>query len=659
MAKKKNQTQQYEEFDAFIFDNEDTISSTKQEPVATKPVNKTPIEDGQRTLKDMIAPSTIILPEMDRIKVGEKCIRNYVLQGYPKNVWVTWLDELYNYDGDMDTQILVQPADDRKAIEELTANITKYEAQLEVETNKGNITNLTVLRTKVQELYEERQKLEQNYESLYHVNITANLICDNESDLNKEAQILENTIKGKRMSFIPTYLNMDNGYKSTLPFAKDFLKDKMRNLNSSAVAAMFPFYNSEICHPNGIFIGVNMSTGTPMYINFHDEKVKKNTNISVLGRAGSGKSFFVSLLTMRSLLKGLRTAIVDPEGEYAKITEQMGGINLKISPTSAFKLNVCDIEDEDELDGNDRPTGRRIVDINAKIVDLMGLFAVMTADRNQGLTKVQDSIISRALQEMYHNFGITSDPSSLYEYGDSFDVITNELYSTGRKKVMPTISDCRDILAKYAERPENAEIIPVVKALDMYVKGGVFGMFDCQSTNTLEEFGTCPIINFDVSQLEEDTLRPIGMYIAMSWIWDKFVKKQSLDVVKRVICDEAWMLTSKNMRGHEYTGAFLERCARRIRKRNGGLLVASQQFMEFTDSAQGLAVLNNTAIRFFLRPSETDIDAIQEKFKLSDGEREFLSTANIGETLIKLDNGDSAIAYVHAFPYEARLISLK
>lgn len=640
--------------DEFVFDDEDIVL-TPSTPVNVKKEIEEPIAHGQRTLKDLIAPGCVVLPSIDKIQVGDKYIRNYVLQGYPKTIHVRWLDELYNYDGNMDTQILVQPADDRKAIEELTTNIVKYEAQLEVERRKGNITNLTMLEAKCRELYAEREKLEQNYESLFHVNVMSNLISESEVELNKESQILEATLKGKRMNFVPTYLNMDNGYKSTLPFAKDFTGDKMRNLNSGAVCAMFPFYNSEICHPNGVFIGINLSTGTPMYLDFYDKKIMKNTNIAVLGSSGSGKSFFVNLFTLRSALKGIRTAIVDPEGDYVSVVESVGGINLKISPDVPFIMNVCEIDEEEELTDDGRATGRKFVDINSKIVDLMGLLAVMTGDEN-GLSKVQDAIISKALQQMYHNFGFTSDPASLYESEDSFDVNSGAIYLEGKKKKMPTLTDCRNILAEFAQRPENAEIIPVVKAMDMYVRGGVFGMFDCDSSYELDEYLNTPIINFDVSQLEEGTLRPIGMYVAMSWIWDKFVKKQSNQIKKRVICDEAWMLTSKSMKGHQYTGAFLERCARRIRKRNGGLLVASQQFVEFTNSEQGLAVLNNTATKFFLKPSETDIDAMQEKFKLSGGEKEFLLTADIGYTLIKSNDGDSSIAYVYAFDYEKNII---
>ena len=144
------------------------------------------------------------------------------------------------------------------------------------------------------------------------------------------------------------------------------------------------------------------------------------------------------------------------------------------------------------------------------------------------------------------------------------------------------------------------------------------------------------------------------MYIAMSYIWDKIIIR-NYDIKKRVIVDEAWMFLNQNYAGHEYTSTFLEKCARRIRKRNAGLCVASQNFVEFTACSQGQAVLNNSAVKIFLKQSETDIDALQDKFKISDGEKNFLVQAKTGEILIKTDS-DSAVCNVIPFPLEKKII---
>lgn len=613
------------------------------------------LEPYARTVKDLFAPFGISMPEKDadHIVINNKYVRSFVMQGYPSIVGMKWLDSIFNYNGNIDTAIYVEPADDRQAQMELTKKITQYQAQLAIEIDKGRVTHNTELQNKIDALYAERAKLEQNRESIYHIAISSNLICDTKKDLDREAQILDNTLSGKRISYMPMYLRMDEGFKNALPLANIYTKDKLRNANTGALGACFPFYNSELSHETGVYIGTNMSTRTPMFIDFYDKNKLANTNISVFGKAGSGKSFFVSLLTMRSALKGIRTVIIDPEDEYRGITRALHGVYIDISPESKHKMNPFDIEEEDELDDKDRSTGRKVVRVNEKISDVLNLITVMA----QGLDAEQISLISQILQKVYTKFGINSNPTSLYYSQDYYDEETGIFYSAGKKKKMPTFSDFMNELKTYVKSSEGTVLASTYNALKRFQKGGIHDMFDCQSTINSEEMNTALIVTFNVKQLEENVLRPLGMYVALSWTWEKFGKKNR-NVKKRIVCDEAWMLVNVNMAGYKYTAKFLETSARRIRKRNGGLLVASQNFIEFANSNEGMAVLTNTAVRIFLQQSTTDIDALQEKFKLSDGERSFLLTASTGQILLKTET-DSCLAVVRATPFEADAITGK
>lgn len=607
---------------------------------------KSVLAPGSRKPKDFIAPPSIDRSREDCLKIGNKYCRSFVVNGFPSIVQVGWLDDLFNSEGDMDTAIYVQPADDREAIDELTAKITQFEAQLDIEMKRGNIRNITKLQATIEQLYDQRRKLEQNYENLFYIHIVSNLYENSLESLDKQTQKLTNRLKGRKIDLSPMYLRQEDAYKSGLPFGVNFIKDKMRNFNSGALTACFPFYNSEVSHKNGVFIGINLSTMTPVLIDFYDRSILNNSNASVFGQAGSGKTFFVSLLTLRSALKGVRTVIIDPEGEYRKLTQALGGAYIKLSPESKTYINPFDIEEE--LDPDE---GVRKVDIKTKVSDLLNLIVVMVG----GVDSEQRSIVSSILTDLYNkDFGITEDPESLYEDDLLFDDERDELGYRVRK-TMPTLSDLHAKLEAYAQEANNENIMRLANTLKMFVKGGIYDLFDHQTSPELKEFSNAPIVSFDVSQLEEGTLRPIGMYVALSWTWEKFVKKNR-HIKKRIVCDEAWMLVNKNMAGSAYTATFLENCARRIRKRNGGLLVASQNFVEFADNPQGKAVLTNTICNIFLRQNSTDIDAVQETFKLSEGEKIFLSTAKRGEMLIKM-NEESSVAFALAFPYEAELIT--
>lgn len=604
---------------------------------------------GVPTIKDLMAPPSMDRSASDHLVIGNKYVRNFIIAGYPKMIAVGWADAIYNYDGDLDLALHVTPMDERNALDELTNKITQFEAQLATEQEKGSNRNITRLQSQIQELYAERQKVEQNYISIYGIQMIMNLYCDSLDQLNKETQLLDNSLKGRKIKLMPTYLQMDKGYKSALPFGKSWLPKNYRNFSSEGLTACFPFYNAEISHATGVFLGVNLQTATPIYIDFYDRKVLNNGNMTVFGCAGSGKTFLVSLLTMRSALKQIRTVIIDPEGEYRTITESLGGSVIVIAPDSNAFVNPFDIEEEDEVDDEGIPTGSKIVKINEKVADLLNLIGVMAGS----IDNEQRSLISYVISELYSDFGFTEDPRSLYE-DEVLLQSGNEFVHHGRKKTMPTFSDFHKKLEEISKLDSNKCLTNVTNALKMYKKGGVYGMFDTQTSPSLQNFKEAPVVTFDVSQLEEGVLRPIGMFIALNWAWEKFAKK-NIKQKKRILCDEAWMLTNKNMAGHEFTAQFLETTSRRIRKRNGGLLVASQNFKEFSDNPQGQAVLTNATVNIFLKQNSTDIDDVQSVFKLSDGEKNFLATAKKGHFLLKMGQ-ESTVGFAKSFEYEKFLI---
>ncbi len=614
----------------------------------TEKKNLHPLANGIPNLHDLMAPPAFDRSAPDHIVVGNKFARNFIVAGFPKLISVGWADNIYNYDGDLDLALHVTPMDERDAIEELTQKITQFQAQLETEVEKGSNRNITRLQQQIADLVEERKKAEQNYISLFGIQMTMNLYCNSVEQLNKDSQLLETALRGKKIKLMPTYLRQDQGYKSALPYGHSWMPKNYRNFSSEGLTACFPFYNSEISHPSGVFVGVNTQTKTPIYVDFYNRKLLDSGNTTVFGMTGSGKSFFVSLLTMRSALLGIRTAIVDPEGEYRPLTEALGGVNIEIRPGGLIP-NPFDLQEEDELDANDVPTGRKIVRIQDKVIDLMNLIGVMCGK----LENEQKSLLSHVIDLTYREFGMTEDPQSLYE--NAVTVNDNgELVHAGRKKLMPTFSDFHERLVRISQNAGNESLIPVANTLKMFTKTGVFGMFDVQTAPELEHMKDAPIVNFDVSFLNDDTLRPIGMYIALSWCNEKFAK-QDLSIRKRIVCDEAWMLVKKSMPGSEYTSHFLETVARRIRKRNGTLLVASQNFKEFIESPQGEAVLFNTHVNIFLKQNATDLDAVQAKFKLSNGERDYLSSPKKGHFLLKMAN-ESTVGYAYPFEFEKRLI---
>ena len=174
----------------------------------------------------------------------------------------------------------------------------------------------------------------------------------------------------------------------------------------------------------------------------------------------------------------------------------------------------------------------------------------------------------------------------------------------------------------------------LVKVMRQYVReyNGPMSYFDGQSTFDLLD-GT-QFINMDISQLEERFARPLAQQILLSWIWEKYVKKNSEDkskAGKKRVVDEAWMLLP-----FPEAVDFLNKMARRARKRNVSLAVVSQRFQDFYEKSEVQAVLTSSDTKLFLSQDKSEIQYIQEVFKLSEGEASFLTTCARGEGLFKV-----------------------
>ena len=323
---------------------------------------------------------------------------------------------------------------------------------------------------------------------------------------------------------------------------------KSHTFDRRSMATVFPFVTSEVGHDTGIPLGFNRQTGTPiLFDNFHSSLT--NYNMVIFAKSGAGKSVTMKTLISRSsILMDIESLALDAEGEYTIVAESLGGINVVISPNSSTIINLFDIETEktrDEITGRER----LVLNVENKVEDVTQSLLTMArgSTRSTEVNELTKQIIAESVAEEYAALGITSDPNSLYEATESFNR-GQKLYRD--KKKMPTIGSWYRRLQRKAQSNTNDDYrfhySYLLKVMKQYIReyNGQMAYFDGQST--FELLDGAPFINLDISQLEEKFARPLAQQILLTWIWEKYVKKNSEDrkkaTKKRVIVDEAWML---------------------------------------------------------------------------------------------------------------------
>ena len=435
----------------------------------------------------------------------------------------------------------------------------------------------------------------------------------------------------------------EEAFQTNMPLMEKKIT-KSHTFDRNSMGTVFPFTTSEIGHPTGVPLGFNKQTGTPiLFDNFHSSLT--NYNMVIFAKSGAGKSVTMKTLVSRSsVLMGIESLALDAEGEYTIVAESLGGINVVISPTSKTVINIFDVETEtikDEITGKER----MVLSIENKVEDVtQGLLTMAKGStRSTEVNELTKQIIAETVAEEYAALGINSNPSSLYEQ-DTTGIIKGDMLSKQKKK-MPTIGSWYRRLQVKAKDNKNVDYqyhySYLLKVMKQYIReyDGQMAYFDGQST--FELLDGAPFINLDISQLEERFARPLAQQILLSWIWEKFVKKNSEDrekaAKKRVLVDEAWMLLP-----YPEAVDFLNKMARRARKRNVSLAIISQRFQDFYEKPEAQAVLTSSDTKLFLAQDKSEIQYLKEVFKLSEGEANFLVTCQRGEGLLKVGS-DTAI----------------
>jgi len=525
----------------------------------------------------MVAPSFIEV-DFNHLKIDEKYYRTYFVVGYPRYVSANWLYSLITFDHPLYISMYIYPTEAKVVLEDLRRKIAEMEATIENDIKAGRVVDPTV-QVALDDALALQAELAKGAERFFQFGLYITVPADTLEELTQVSKQVDSTLSSLLIIAKPATLEMEEGFKSTLPMFYDKLA-VWRNMDTTSLAMTFPFSTASLTRNEGILYGINQHDGSLIVF---DRFTLENANSVILGKSGGGKSFFVKLEALRLLMMGVDVLIVDPENEYKKLCESVGGEFVIFSTTSQYRINPFDLATM-----NPEPD-----ELSNKILDLHSLMKVIMGD----LTPSQDALLDRALVLTYREKGITQEPETF-------------------KNEPPLLEDLYKVLIGM-ETPEAREL---GDRLEKFVKGSAAGVFNQKSNFDIKN----PFTVFGIRDLEEN-LRPVAMYIVLDYIWNRIRK----DKKKRVlIVDEAWYLIK-----HKDSGAYLYSFAKRARKYQLGLTTITQDVEDFLATDEGKAIITNSSLQIILKQSTAAVEEITKTFYLTGGEKHFLLSAGVGEGL--------------------------
>jgi conjugal transfer ATP-binding protein TraC len=528
------------------------------------------------SLIDAIAPQSIE-EDFDYIKVNDVYFRTIFVGGYPRFVAPGWLEPVVNFDSSLDISFYVYPVDGKSVLDDLRRKIAEMEAELSTDIERGKIVDPST-QAKLEDARSLQEQLVKGIERFYEFSFYITIPANSVEELNQVTKQIESQLGSLLVVSKHALLDMEEGFLSTAPFGIDRLSIT-RNMDTTSVATTFPLTSTELSSDRGVLYGINSQNES--FIIF-DRFSLENGNMVIFATSGAGKSYFVKLEALRSLMTGTESIVIDPESEYKSLAQAVGGEYITFSFNSPAKINPFDLAQIREEGENQ---------LGLKILSLHSLMKVIMG----AITPTQEALLDRALVMTYRAKGITMDPGTQGKEPP----LMEDLYKT---LIGMEVPDALDLAAR----------------IEKFVKGSFVGIFDKQTNINI----TNPFTVFSVKDLQ-DALRPIAMFIILDYIWTR-VKK---DMKKRIlIVDEAW-----HMMRYPDTAQFLWSVVKRARKYFLGLTTITQDVEDFLGQDIGKAIVTNSALQILLKQSPAAIDRIGEVFYLSQGEKQLLLAANVGE----------------------------
>ncbi len=572
---------------------------------------------GVTALRDFIAPSSLIY-NAGYFQLGTRFARSFYVYGYPRQLYTGWLSPIINLDEVIDISMFVYPVESQVVLENLRRKVTQLEAGRMIDVEKGKVRD-PGKEAAIQDAEELRDKLQVGEERFFRFGFYFTLYASSLQELEFVQRKVESILGQQLVYSKPSSSQMEQGFNSTVPQLVDQLQVR-RNMNTGALSTSFPFTSADLTQENGILYGINMhNSGLVIF----DRYSLENANMVVFAKSGAGKSFTVKLEALRSMMMGTEIMIIDPENEYQRMSDAVGGSYIRLSLNSVTRINPFDLPKVIDSEDADNALRTNLITLHGLLRLMMGGAQAQMAGNNASLfapalSPVEEADLDQALIDTYAKAGITNDP------------LTHNV-------TPPTIGDLYDtLLHMQGTGPQLAQ------RLRKYTTGTFAGIFSQQSNVDINN----SMVVFNIRDLE-DELRPVAMYIVLNYIWNK----TKSDKRKRMlIIEEAWQLMK-----YEDSANFMFSLAKRARKYNLSLTTVTQDVEDFMGSRMGRAIVANASMQILLKQSTSAVDVLAEVFKLTSEEKKRLSNFPVGQGLFFAGQNHVHVQ-IAASPTEASLI---
>ncbi len=571
-----------------------------------------------------------------RYFIDDNCYRCFNLVDYPLQVGNAWGAQFFLLDR---TKVVMKfnPIAKTDSERQIDRAIMEMETKLY---KAGRSSTQIELQTHVQTLRDLLQSLKNNNQQLFNVNTF--LVA--EDAVKKDVRAM---LKQQGFKYSELFSRQIDGFVSSNISRKDSVKSSLRGIPTSTLAATFPFISNSLQDKNGIYLGDNEY---PVFVDFFKrDRERVNSNMMVIGKSGSGKSYATKTLLTNLAADNCKIFILDPENEYQDLTRNLGGKFIDVGSSIHGIINPFHVissleasedeeqeEEEEEFDDFGRPIQKK------KIVQ----------------TSIDDSF-SQHLQFLEQFFRVILEGIN----ADAFEVLNSLIIDVYKEKKIdyrtnlaqlkpedyPTFDSLYDLILRRIKEAKDEFSLRNLMTVETYIKKFATGGRNSAlwngptSIETNENFVTFnfqSLVAGNNAQLTNAQMLLVFRYLNNEIINNKdFNKKYRKNRKIIVAVDEAHIFINPK---YPIALDFMAQMAKRIRKYGGMQIIITQNISDFVGSEdikrQSTAVINACQYSLIFSLSPSDINDLVELYSKSGGineeEQNSIVTAGVGQAFL-------------------------